>query len=97
MISVVRESISWTLLKAACAALGWITSISTMPQFAPAWILNNRAVTSVICGATSVKQLEENLGATEVQLTEQELLNCDEVWHKLRPSKFFYGSQQLIR
>jgi aryl-alcohol dehydrogenase-like predicted oxidoreductase len=69
----------------------------SMAQFALGWILNNPTITSVICGANSVKQLEDNLGATEIQLTEEELSACDEVWHRLRPPAFFYGSQQLIR
>ncbi|MFQ5997277.1 MAG: aldo/keto reductase [Dehalococcoidales bacterium] len=49
----------------------------------------------VICGANSIKQLEENMGATEVKLTEEELTACDEVWHQLRPPRFFYGQQRL--
>ena len=69
----------------------------SMPQFALAWILNNTVITSVICGANSIRQLEENLEATEVKLTEEELTACDEVWHQLRPPRFSYASQQLIR
>jgi len=69
----------------------------SLAQFALAWILNNKAITSVLCGITSIKQLEENLGAAEVTLTEEELKACDEVWHQLRPPRFFYGAQQLYR
>ncbi len=69
----------------------------SMPQFALAWILNNRTITSVICGANSIKQLEENVGAVEVSITGEELSACDEIWHGLRPPRFFYGAQQLIR
>ncbi len=69
----------------------------SMPQFALAWILNNKAITSVLCGANSIKQLEENTGAIELTLTEEELKACDEVWHQLRPPRFFYGAQQLYR
>ena len=43
------------------------------------------------------RQLEENLGAVEVELTEEELRICDEVWHRLRPPRFSYGSQQVER
>ena len=68
-----------------------------MPQFALAGILNNPAITSVICGVTSLKQLEENIGAVEVELTEEELKACDEVWQQLRPPRFSYGSQQVER
>ncbi|MCK4961158.1 MAG: aldo/keto reductase, partial [Anaerolineales bacterium] len=69
----------------------------SMPQFALAWILNNKAITSVLCGANSIKQLEENTGAIELTLTEEELKACDEVWHQLRPPRFSYGAQQLYR
>ena len=37
-----------------------------MPQFALAWCLRQPAVSSVIVGATSVAQLEENAGASEI-------------------------------
>lgn len=69
----------------------------SMAQFSLAWILNNPAITSIICGANSIKQLEENVGAVEVTLTEEELNTCDEVWHELRPPRFYYGAQQLYR
>ena len=69
----------------------------SMAQFALAWILNNETITSVICGTNSIKQLEENLGAVEVKLTEEELTACDEVWHQLSPPRFFYGAQRLKR
>jgi aryl-alcohol dehydrogenase (NADP+) len=68
-----------------------------MAQFALAWILNNDAITAVISGANSVQQLEENVGAAYIKLTPEELAVCDEVWHQLRPPRFFYGAQQLVR
>jgi aryl-alcohol dehydrogenase-like predicted oxidoreductase len=61
-----------------------------MPQFSLAWILNNKTITSVICGSNSIKQLEENVGAVDVALTEEEIKVCDEVWHQLRPPRFTY-------
>ncbi|OQY14827.1 MAG: hypothetical protein B6I32_08580, partial [Desulfobacterium sp. 4572_20] len=67
------------------------------PQFALAGVLKNPLITSVICGVTSSRQLEENLGALEVELTEKELMVCDQVWHQLRPPRFSYGSQQVER
>ena len=63
----------------------------SLTQFALAWILSNETITSAICGATSVKQLEENLGATEVKLSKEELAACDGVWQQIRPTRFSYG------
>jgi aryl-alcohol dehydrogenase-like predicted oxidoreductase len=63
----------------------------SLAQFSLAWVLNNQTITSVIYGATSIKQLEENLGATELRLSAEELSACDEVWQKLNPPRFFYG------
>lgn len=62
-----------------------------LPQFAIAWALNSKAITSVICGVTSLKQLEENLGAAEIKLSAEELAACDEVWHRIRPPRYIYG------
>ena len=69
----------------------------SMAQFSIAWVLINTTITSVICGANSIKQLEENLGAIDITLTEEELQTCDEVWQELRPPRFWYGDQQLKR
>jgi 1-deoxyxylulose-5-phosphate synthase len=63
----------------------------SMAQFALAWILNNPVITSAICSATSVKQLDENLGAAELKLSPEEVKACDDVWQELRPPRFFYG------
>ena len=64
----------------------------SLTQFALAWTISNATITSAICGATSVKQLEENLGASELKLSQEELAVCDEVWQKLSPRpKLFYG------
>jgi aryl-alcohol dehydrogenase (NADP+) len=69
----------------------------SMAQFSLAWILKNSIITSVTCGANSIKQLEENVSAIDVTLTEEELKVCDEVWLQLRPPRFYYGAQQLHR
>jgi aryl-alcohol dehydrogenase-like predicted oxidoreductase len=63
-----------------------------LTQFSLAWLLNNSIVTSIVCGFTSVKQLEQNLGSIEVKLSPEELSGCDEVWQKLRPKpSMFYA------
>jgi len=63
----------------------------SLTVFSLAWILSSEVVTSAICGASSVKQLEQNLGATEIRLSPEELAACDGVWQQLRPLRFFYG------
>jgi voltage-dependent potassium channel beta subunit len=54
---------------------------STTAQLAIAWILRRKEVTSVITGATSIEQLDENLGAPEVveNLTNDILEKIDKV------------------
>lgn len=63
----------------------------SLTQFALAWLLRSNTVTSIIFGASSPWQLEENLRATELTLSQEELAACDDVWHHLRPLRFFYG------
>lgn len=60
-------------------------------KFSLAWILNNKIITSVVCGVSSVRQLEENLGATELKISDEELKACDVVWQRLNPHRFLYG------
>lgn len=62
----------------------------TLPQFALAWILSNDAVTSVLSGSISPEQLKENLAATEMKLSPEELKACDEVWLMFRPPRHNY-------
>lgn len=52
---------------------------STVARIALAWVLNQQAVTSVIVGATRPEQLQDNLAASGIRLTEQELQRLDEV------------------
>lgn len=51
----------------------------TPAQLALAWLITRPAVCSAIAGATTVEQLEENLGAVEVSLSEGVLARLDEV------------------
>lgn len=48
-------------------------------RVALAWVLAHEVVTSVIIGARKMEQLEDNLSAVEVQLTDAELDRLDEV------------------
>ena len=45
----------------------------SVAQIALAWLLHQRVVSSVIIGAKRIEQLDDNLAATNVELTEQEL------------------------
>jgi aryl-alcohol dehydrogenase-like predicted oxidoreductase len=58
----------------------------SLAQFSLAWIVNN--ITCVITGTSKVKQLEENIEAAEIKLTDEELDACDDVWHELHSSGY---------
>jgi aryl-alcohol dehydrogenase-like predicted oxidoreductase len=62
-----------------------------LPQFSLAWILSNPVISSVIIGASSAKQVEENIGALDVKITNKETEACDKIWLELRPPRIFYG------
>ncbi|MGW8249839.1 MAG: aldo/keto reductase, partial [Anaerolineales bacterium] len=51
---------------------------STHPQIALAWLLAQPAVDSVVIGARTMQQLEDNLGAMDLQLTPEELAQLDD-------------------
>jgi aryl-alcohol dehydrogenase-like predicted oxidoreductase len=63
----------------------------TLAQFAIAWILNNKVITSVLSGTTAIKQLSENIAAAEITLTEEEKKICDDVWLMFRPPRYHYA------
>ena len=52
---------------------------SSVARVALAWLLSRPVVTSVIIGAKTVAQLEDNLGAVSLKLTDDELARLDEV------------------
>jgi aryl-alcohol dehydrogenase-like predicted oxidoreductase len=52
---------------------------ATVAQVALAWLLAKPVITSPIIGATSLKQLDENLGALEVDLSEKEKIILNEL------------------
>jgi len=64
----------------------------TLTQFSLAWIINNPVVSSAVVGASSAKQLEDNVKAVDIKLTDEEQKACDAVWRELRPPRVFYGS-----
>jgi aryl-alcohol dehydrogenase-like predicted oxidoreductase len=52
---------------------------STVAKVALAWLLSKPVVTSVIIGAKNMKQLEDNIGAVDLNLTDEDLKKLDAV------------------
>lgn len=52
---------------------------ATVAQVALAWLLHQQAVTSVIIGAKRAEQLADNIAATQIQLSEEDLRRLDAV------------------
>ncbi|MCU1337939.1 MAG: oxidoreductase [Bryobacterales bacterium] len=48
-------------------------------QIALAWLLRKRGVTSILIGANKIAQLEDNLGAVNIQLTAEQMSQLDEL------------------
>jgi aryl-alcohol dehydrogenase-like predicted oxidoreductase len=51
----------------------------SVAQIALAWLLHQRVVSSVVVGAKRMEQLEDNLGAVDVALTDEEQAAIAEV------------------
>jgi aryl-alcohol dehydrogenase-like predicted oxidoreductase len=51
---------------------------ATVAQLALAWLLSKPYVSSILLGASKVSQLEDNLGALQVQMTPAELKDLDD-------------------
>jgi aryl-alcohol dehydrogenase-like predicted oxidoreductase len=51
----------------------------SVAQVALAWLLHQQAVTTVIVGAKTVEQLDDNIAATNVKLSATELATLDDV------------------
>jgi aryl-alcohol dehydrogenase-like predicted oxidoreductase len=51
----------------------------SVAQIALAWLLHQKAVTTVIVGAKRLDQLQDNIGATEIKLSADELAILDKV------------------
>ncbi|MDQ6826197.1 MAG: aldo/keto reductase family protein [Candidatus Eremiobacteraeota bacterium] len=61
----------------------------SMAQLALAWCLRQRAVCSVIVGATKVEHVEENVGASDIDLSPQILREIDRVLLPVAPYEPF--------
>ncbi|MCX8032247.1 MAG: aldo/keto reductase [Thermoleophilia bacterium] len=57
----------------------------SLSEFSLAWLLRQPQVTSIVCGVSSVEQLEQNLRCLSVDITAEDLEACDRVWRELRP------------
>jgi len=76
----------------AVSRLKEIAGERSLPQFSLAWMLRNPLVSSVVCGVSSLEQLDENLGALDLELSDDDLKACDEVWRGLMPAPtMFYA------
>ncbi|REN18881.1 aldo/keto reductase, partial [Mycobacterium tuberculosis] len=51
----------------------------SVAQIALAWLLHQQVVTSVIIGAKRTEQLDDNIAATAIKLTADELATLDKV------------------
>jgi aryl-alcohol dehydrogenase-like predicted oxidoreductase len=51
----------------------------TRAQLALAWVLRQPGVSSVITGATKVSQMEDNLGAAEVELSPEQIERIEQI------------------
>ncbi|WP_428267313.1 aldo/keto reductase [Haliangium sp.] len=85
---------NWRILDAVLEAAG---AVGASPaQVSLAWLLRKQAVTSVIFGARSVAQLEDNLKAAEVELDDAQMAALDEAsgFELGYPYQFLAGVQK---
>lgn len=69
----------------AVASLKEIAGERSLSQLSLAWTLARGFVSSVVCGVSSVEQLDENLGALDLRPGDEEMEACDGVWTTIRP------------
>ena len=55
----------------------------SLTHVALAWVLNQRSVTSAIAGATSPAQLRDSLRGVDLDLDQEELDRCNDVWYEV--------------
>jgi 1-deoxyxylulose-5-phosphate synthase len=55
----------------------------SLTHVALAWVLKQRAVTSAIAGATSREQLRDALQGVDLDLDQEELDRCNDVWYEV--------------
>ncbi|KNY28150.1 aldo/keto reductase [Pseudobacteroides cellulosolvens] len=52
---------------------------ATIPRIAIAWLLHKKAVTSVVVGVKTIDQLDDNLEAAKIKLSEEEMTALDNI------------------
>lgn len=67
---------------------------ATIPSLALSWVLQQRGITSVLVGAKRVEQLEDNLGAVEIEWTPEELAGLHEITSP--PNLYPYWMQAMF-
>jgi len=55
----------------------------SLAQVALAWVLGRPGITSAILGASRAEQLRETLPAVDLQLADEELAFCDQIWYRI--------------
>ena len=50
---------------------------ASVPQIALAWLLAKPSVSTVLIGASKIKQLEDNLGAADIKLADEDVQSLD--------------------
>jgi aryl-alcohol dehydrogenase-like predicted oxidoreductase len=66
----------------------------SMAQVALAWLVDRPTVTSVILGARTLQQLDDNLAAADLHLSQEEILRLDLVSDP-DPADYPYGNMAL--
>jgi len=62
----------------------------TISQLALAWVAKQPGISSAICGPRTVEQMEDNLGAVDVEFSEDDLKRIDEVAPPKRATVYYY-------
>jgi aryl-alcohol dehydrogenase-like predicted oxidoreductase len=55
----------------------------SLAQVALAWVLGRPGISSAILGASRAQQLRETLPAVDLEMTDEELAFCDQIWYRI--------------
>jgi aryl-alcohol dehydrogenase-like predicted oxidoreductase len=68
----------------------------SIPRIALAWLLSRPTVSSIVLGARNVAQLQDNLGATEVKLSGEQIAKLDQA-SAVRPAYPYWHQRATFR